>query len=166
MRSRRSSGQRGNAMLEMSLVFLPLMFSIFSIFELSRAMWTYHTLAMAVKKGVRVAMVHGDRCAEASTDCPVSVATLVQTIKQNGVGLDSSVLQLTFVAGTQSLTCTPADTCTTNSSNWPPVPFNVVGETVSISAKYGFNSVLSSMWPGQATSTFNLAAKSTEVIQF
>jgi Flp pilus assembly protein TadG len=158
--------ERGNAIVEMALVFVPLMFSVFSIFELGRAMWTYHTLAAAVKKGVRVAMVHGDRCAEASAACPVSVATLVQIIQQNGVGLDPSALQLTFTAGGQDTTCAPAPTCAANNSNWPPAPYNVVGENVTINAKYGFSTALTSMWPGQASSTFSLAAKSTEVIQF
>lgn len=84
----KSSRERGSSVVEMALVFVPLMFSIFSIFELGRAMWTYHTLASSVKKGVRVAMVHGARCADASPSCPVTVGALVQTIQQVGVGLD------------------------------------------------------------------------------
>ncbi|HTB10685.1 MAG TPA: TadE family protein [Bryobacteraceae bacterium] len=158
--------RRGSAVVEMALVFLPLMFGIFLVFELGRAMWTYHTLAAAVKKGVRVAMVHGARCADASTACPVTVGTLVDTIQQNGVGLDMSVLQLTFTAGGQSLDCAPAQGCSANATNWPPAPYNPVGATITIIGKYGFNTVLKSMWPGQTTGTFNLAAKSTETIQF
>jgi TadE-like protein len=166
MNTSRNSRRRGSAVVEMSLVFFPLMFSIFSVFELGRAMWTYHTLATAVKKGVRTAMVHGARCADASTSCPVTVGSLVQTIQQNGVGLDITVLQLTFTAGPQVLSCAPASSCSANDTAWPPSPYNPVGETISISGKYGFNSVLKTMWPGQATGTFNLAAKSTETIQF
>jgi Flp pilus assembly protein TadG len=166
MKDVRKSRRRGSAVVEMALVFFPLMFAIFSIFELGRAMWTYHTLATAVKKGVRVAMVHGARCADASSTCPITVGTLVQTIQQNGVGLDMSILQLTFTAGPQTLTCAPANGCAANGSAWPPSPYNPVGETISINGKYGFNSVLKTMWPGQATGTFNLAAKSTETIQF
>lgn len=166
MKTNRNSRQRGSAVIETSLVFLPLMLSIFSIFEVGRAMWTYHTLATAIKKGTRVAMVHGARCADASPNCPVSVATLVQTIQQAGVGLDMSVLQLNFTAGGQTLSCAPANGCSANNSNWPPAPYNPVGQTVTINGKYGFSSVLKSMWPGQTTGTFNLAAKSTETIQF
>jgi Flp pilus assembly protein TadG len=162
----RNSRRRGNAVVEMSLIFLPLMFSVFSVFELGRAMWTYHTLATAVKKGVRVAMVHGARCAEASTECPVTVGTLIQTIQQNGVGLDMTVLDLTFTAGGQSLSCAPASGCSTNNTNWPAAPYNPVGETITIDGKYAFTTALKSMWPGQTTGTFNLAAKSTETIQF
>jgi Flp pilus assembly protein TadG len=158
--------ERGNALIEMSLVFVLIMFSVFSIFELARAMWTYHTLAMSVKKGARVAMVHGARCAEASATCPVTVGNLVQVIQQFGVGLDLSVLQLTFTAGGQNLVCAPASSCLSNSTNWPPAPYNPVGQTVTINGKYSFNSVLQTMWPGQTTGAFNLAAKSTELIQF
>jgi Flp pilus assembly protein TadG len=166
MKSFRNSRQRGSAVVEMALVFLPLMFGVFSIFELGRAMWTYHTLAAAVKKGARTAMVHGARCADASASCPVTVGTLVQTIQQNGVGLDMSVLQLTFTAGGQNLICAPANSCSANATNWPPAPYNPVGQTVTINGKYGFNTILKSMWPGQTSGTFNLAAKSTETIQF
>ncbi len=166
MKSTRYSRERGSAVIEMALVFLPLMFSVFSIFELGRAMWTYHTLATAVKKASRVASVHGARCADASASCPVTVADLIQTIQQYGVGLDTSVLQLTLTAGTQSLTCSPASSCSANNTAWPPSPNNPVGQTVTINAKYGFNTVLKMLWPGQTTGTFNLAAKSTEVIQF
>lgn len=113
-----------------------------------------------------MAMVHGARCADASTACPVTVGGLVQAIQQVGVGLDLSVLQLTFNAGGQSLTCAPASSCLTNNTTWPPAPYNPVGQNVTIAGKYGFNSVLSAMWPGQSTGTFNLAAKSTETIQF
>jgi Flp pilus assembly protein TadG len=166
MRAIRTSRQRGSAVMEMALIFLPLMFSIFSVFELGRAMWTYHTLAAAVKKGARVAMVHGARCADASASCPVSLGSLVQTIQDNGVGLDMSVLQLTFTAAGQSVSCTPASSCLSNITNWPPAPYNPVGQQVTINGKYAFNTVLKTMWPGQMTGTFNLAAKSTETIQF
>jgi Flp pilus assembly protein TadG len=150
----------------MSLIFVPLMFCIFSVFELGRAMWTYHTLAAAVKKGARVAMVHGARCADASSACPVTVANVVQSIQQTGVGLDLTILQLTLSAGSQSLSCAPASSCLANNTQWPPPPDNPVGQTVTISGKYGFTTVLKQMWPGQTSGTFNLAAKSTEVIQF
>jgi Flp pilus assembly protein TadG len=160
------SRERGSAVVEMSLVFLPLMFSIFSVFELGRVMWTYHTLASSVKKGVRVAMVHGARCAEASSTCPVTVAGIVQEIQRVGVGLDLSTLELHLTAGGQTLNCAPANSCLTNTTNWPPAPYNPVGQTVTICGKYGFNSVLKTMWPGQTTGTFVLAAKSTEMIQF
>jgi TadE-like protein len=163
---RANSRERGNSVVETSLVFVPFMFSIFSIFELGRAMWTYHTLAAAVKKGARTAMVHGARCADASAACPVTVGNLVQTIQDNGVGLDMSVLQLTFTAGGQSLSCAPASDCSSNTTSWPPAPYNPVGQMITINGKYGFNTILKSMWPGQTTGVFNLAAKSTETIQF
>ncbi len=107
----KSSRQRGSSIVEMALVFVPLMFSVFSVFELGRAMWMYHTLASAVKKGARVAMVHGDRCAEASPTCPISISDLVQTIQSAGVGLDMSALELTFGAGSNKVTCSPANSC-------------------------------------------------------
>lgn len=166
MKYQRKSRQRGNAVIEMALVFFPLMFSVFSVFEVGRAMWTYHTLATAIKKGVRVAMVHGARCAEASSSCPITVASLISIIQQYGVGMDMSVLQLTFTTGGQTLTCSPANSCASNNTNWPPTGYNPVGQALTINGSYAFRTALTMLWPGQSTGTFNFAAKSTETIQF
>ena len=158
--------ERGSSIVEMSLVFVLLMFSVLSIFELGRAMWTYHTLATSVKKAVRVAMVHGARCAEASETCQVSLGDLVRVIQQVGVGLDMSLLQLTFTASGSSSTCAPASNCLANDTKWPAAPYNPVGQNVTINGTYAFNNVLTVLWPGQTVSRFTLSAKSTETIQF
>ena len=52
----------GQAMVEFTFVGIPLMFTLISIFEVSRGMWIYHTLAYSVKNGVRFASVHGINC--------------------------------------------------------------------------------------------------------
>jgi hypothetical protein len=113
-----------------------------------------------------MAMVHGARCADASSTCPVTLGSIVSTIQQVGVGLDMTVLQLTFTAGGQSTNCAPASSCLSSTTVWPAAPYNPVGQQVSINGKYGFNTVINTLWPGQTVGTFNLAAKSTETILF
>ncbi len=54
--------RRGSATIEMTLVGIPIMFTLISIFEMSRGMWMYQTLAYSVKVGVRYAIVHGSSC--------------------------------------------------------------------------------------------------------
>src|SRR5215831_11346653 len=47
-RKMRRQFQRGATTVEMTLVGIPLMFVLVSIFEMSRGMWVYHTVANAV----------------------------------------------------------------------------------------------------------------------
>ena len=78
-RDRRS--RRGNSLLEFTLVCIPLMFVLISIVEISRYMWTYHTLAFAVKRAARFAIVHGKGCADASAACPATVGNVAQLVR-------------------------------------------------------------------------------------
>jgi Flp pilus assembly protein TadG len=166
MTHRNTRGTRGNAILEMSLVCIPLLCSFLAIFELSRAVWTYHTLAQALKGGARYAVVHGARCADASSACTASVGDIALVIGQTGVGLDPSALRLTLAAGGQSVLCASMSACTGNSTAYPAAPYNAVGQAITITGVYSFRSVLASLWPDQGSASFSLAAKSTEVIQF
>src|SRR3954452_2851315 len=61
--NRRRTRQSGSAMVEFALIGIPVMFTLLITFELARAMWAYHTVAYAVKEGVRFAVVHGNDCA-------------------------------------------------------------------------------------------------------
>jgi len=165
MRGRRIS-QRGNAALEMALVTLPLLFLIFSTIEMGRCMWTYHTLAAAVKRGTRFAVVHGANCVDASSACQTTIGDATQAIEQSGFGLDAAKLELVFSAGSQSQDCNPASSCASDTTPWPASPNNGTGQAVTVNGTYTFQSVLSVFWPGQTFNSFTLSAKSTEVIQF
>ncbi len=162
----RRRGERGNSAVEMGLILVPLLFLIFSTFDVARAMWTYHTVSAAVKRGTRYAAVHGARCAEASAACQSTVRDVVAIIRQAGFGLDPAKLQLTLMAGSQTYTCTTASSCSGDTTVWPSDPDNAVGQQVTIDGTYTFNPVLSLMWPGQAFGQVGLSARATEMIQF
>ena len=51
--------EKGSSMVEFALVGIPLIFILISIFEISRGMWMYETVAHAVREGARYAAVHG-----------------------------------------------------------------------------------------------------------
>jgi Flp pilus assembly protein TadG len=163
MTALRKSRQKGSAIVESALVLMPLLLTILVTADLSRAMWTYHTLARAVKTGTRLAIVHGSRCADASAACPITVGNVVSAIQNAGVGLDPTLLQLTLVAGSQSTSCNPSGSCTANASAWPPASNNAVGLPLTITAQYNFNSVLSFLFQ---QGSISLTGQSTEVIEF
>src|SRR5947209_7395575 len=164
-RALKKAGERGNALVEMALVFLPLMFLLCSTVELARGLWVYHTLVMTVTNATRYASVHGASCAAASADCPVTLAQLITLIEQTGVGIDPANLDLTFTANGTSVSCAPVSSCAANSTSWPASPDNGVGRTISVSATYQLHSVLAQWWPGQSAGIITLSAKGAETIQ-
>ena len=160
------SRQRGNTVLEMAIIFLPLVLGTFSTFEVTRGMWMYHTLSAAIKSGTRYGTVHGADCLSAYLSCPATVKGVAAAIKQAGIGLDSSQLQLTLTAAGNTYTCTSVTACATDSTQWPPNNYNATGLPLTIRGVYSFRSVISSLWPGQTTASFTYTAEATENIQF
>jgi hypothetical protein len=176
--------QRGAATVEMTLVGIPIIFTLISIFEISRGMWNYHTLAYAVKEGVRFAIVHGKDCGTVGpivNTCTKTAAQVADVIRNAGVGLDPSATTVKFFSGiagggalTLDATCTLAGTQvgvgTSCASQWPPEGSNGAGtNVVEIDVITPFYSALAMFWPGSSPVSFavvNFGASSSEVIQF
>ncbi len=168
-------------MLEFTLVGIPLIFALVSIFEMSRGMWMYHTLASAIKDGVRFAIVHGNDCNLTPSNCAVRVRDVAARIRDYAIGIPpQEIHNVTFVTRTRTVTCTTLADClgAGGSQYWPAAaPGGVVddgGEAmfgwVRISATYTFRSALSMFWPGagrgQNFGTFVFPAVSEEMIQY
>src|SRR6266853_2478538 len=96
--------QRGQSMVEFTFVGIPLLFVLISIFEVSRGMWMYHTMAYAVKVGVRYAIVHGGNCGKNGNTCKVNLGpssdatSIAGVIRNAGVGLVPTTTLLTFTS--------------------------------------------------------------------
>jgi Flp pilus assembly protein TadG len=176
---RNSTSRRGNSTLEFTLVGIPLIFVLISIFEISRGMWTYHTLAYAVRTGVRFAAVHGENCdpaASPTNSCLQTVATVSQVIKDAGVGLIPSDLTLEFRQGAaggimSSYAACTLSNCLTNTTQYPPPGANrIFLDDVEITATYPFRSAIALVWAGanstQVFPAYNLPASSREVVEF
>ena len=170
MKRKRSGEHGGSSFLEFILVGIPVVFVLFSTFEMARGMWSYHSLAYAVREGTRFSIVHGADCGTSPNSCTKTIGDVATVIKNAGVGLDGSTLSLTFTPSTGSaITCTLND-CLTNTSQWPPATANTIGQAVTISANYPFRSGIVFFWPGsRPTGSFpamNLPAASKDLIQF
>ena len=163
--------RRGNAIIEFTLVGIPLIFALISIFEISRGMWIYHTLAYSVTEGTRYASVHGQGCVSAGNSCAAKISDIAKTIQYTGVGLLPNQLSLTFTSNAGTISCTLTN-CLTNATVWPPSTSsaNLPGMDIAVSASYPFSSAIAMLWPGAGPGivfpTFNLPATSRERIQF
>lgn len=165
--TRRAQHSRGgSAIVEFTLVAIPLLFLILFAFEFGRAIWSYHTLAGAVKIATRYMIVRGARCSEVSASCSPTVNDVAWRIRYAGRGLDPSAIKVTLQSGSKTHSCTPLTTCLGDSSPWPPPGDNAVGLPVLIEAAYDYQSALTFFWPGQSDAAFTLVASSRETIQF
>jgi Flp pilus assembly protein TadG len=141
--------RKGNSTIEFTLVGLPLLFALVSIFEMSRGMWIYHTLAYAVKEGTRYAVVHGQNCGIEPNHCQVRVMDIAQHVKDAGIGLDPNQLTITLTSSSRSpVTCSPLTSCLSNGDIWPDYPDNQAGLSIGISARIPFRSAIAMFWPG------------------
>jgi Flp pilus assembly protein TadG len=161
MKARR---ERGVALVEMSLISLPILLTLFGTFQMARGMWLYHTSAYAVREAVRFAIVHGQDCQydppAVTNSCSKAKADIASVVQQAGVGLDPSHTMLTFCTG--ACASNPGVTCALNACDsteaWPPVGSNDVGDPIEIDIQTPFT------W-GLGFST-NLKAASSDRIQF
>lgn len=166
-------GRGGASTIEFTLVGIPLIFIMISIFEISRGMWVYQTAAHAVREGVRFSIVHGVNCVlnapAVTNNCGKTAAQVATEIQNAGVGLDPATTTVRFTApspGGAVITCA-LNACP--SSTWPPPGANNVGTVIQIDISTPFRSALAMFWPGAAKvdfTTANLGATSVDAIQF
>ena len=161
--------RRGSAMVEFVLAGIPVIFILISIFELSRGMWTYHTMAYAVREGVRYAAVHGKGCASPNT-CQVTIGQITTVIKAAGAGLPPSTTVVTFTPASGSASSATMTSQLTSTTVWPPSAANAPGQNIKIKVSYPFRTFLAVFWTGAGgvndSGVFNLGASSSAPIQF
>jgi len=173
----------GQSLIEFTFVGIPIIFVLISVFEISRGMWIYHTLAYSAKVGVRYAAVHGINCATTTNNtnnCLVNMGpantpgTIAYVIRQAAAGLDPATTTLTFNASGSTSTCTLADgSC--SATTWPPydasgaTSLDAVGKPIRIDIRTPFNNAISMLFPGSSPVSFvsgTLGATSQDFVQF
>jgi len=164
---RKARGRRGNALIEFTLVALPLIFIQISTVEICRGMWDYHSLAQAVKAASRAAATRGAGCAGAG--CAMTVGQIATTIAAYAVGMPASAINVTLTSNAGNVTCNPLSTCTGSSTVWPPAGGNAAGSDIVISASYTFTSMVVLFVPGAGGIQFSgvtFTAKSRQLLLY
>lgn len=176
MANRRAS-QRGNSLIEFTLVGIPLIFILISTFEISRGMWHYHTLAYAVRDAARYAAVHGYNCGASPHACQIRVSDLARKVESAGVGLLPDNLTVTIQSSTRTIGPATLTALKANSECFPTASDcsgtveagGMAGQPVTITAIYPFQSAIAMFAPGNRPivfGTFNLPASARERIAF
>lgn len=161
--------QRGNSLIEFTLIGIPMIFVLVSIFEVARLGWTFHTLSSAVSSTARFAMVHGKNCGKAPNACAITVADVARRMRTMGVGLVPAETDLTLVSAAGTITCR-LDKCLGDNTTWPPPGGNEPGWEIEVGATYSIRSMVAMFWPGAGSvapfGLVRLPANAREVIQF
>lgn len=132
---RRLDSRSGQSMVEFSLVFVLFVTMMAGLFEFSRALWTYTTLAHATRAGARYAMVHGENNS-------VTADQIRQRVWDNAIGLDSTAITVTPVYA----------------------PNNKVGSFVDVQASYTFPMVVGKLLFASRGGNFQMTAASRMVV--
>lgn len=174
MTSKRRRQSGGNSLIEFTLVGIPLIFVLISTFEMCAGMWLYHSLMFAAKEGTRYTIVHGVNCSRNGNTYCVTVSNVAAVINSAARGLDPNQMTVTLTPSQGSATTDTLanlmNSSTYSAMTWPPTGANTVGQPVTISVIYPFNSGVSMFWPGtkptDALGRITLPASSTDLIQF
>jgi Flp pilus assembly protein TadG len=135
----------GSAMIEFTLVGIPIIFTLISIFEISRGMWYYETLNHTVKETARYLIVRGQNCIAAG--CGASYADIKQFIQNASLGLNPDDLTVTLT-DSGGVGATSTLTNLAGAGTFPVDPNAGVGQLVTVRAQYPFRTALSMFWPG------------------
>lgn len=169
-RARTRRSEKGNMLIEFTLVGIPLILMLISLIEICLAMWSYHTLAYAVREGARYASTKGQACTYGGNTCSVSVGTIAQQIASTGVGLVPAQLNVTLTSSMGNVLCNPITSCYSTTDIWPPSSGNTPGSAISVSGSYPVQTRLVMMFfPSTGASRFSsvsLSASSQQIIQF
>ena len=162
--------RRGNATIEMTLVGIPIIFALISIFEVSRGMWAYQTMAYALKQGTRYASVHGASCAATPNACTVTVANIATVIQNAAVGLDPNGLQIRMQSLNADTGMVTLTSLLGNSTVFPSGAGANAQSPITFTAQYPFKSAIAMFWPGagrgQIFPIVTFPASAQEAIQF
>ena len=158
--------RRGSAIVEFAMVFIPFIALMLGVFELGRAMWTFHSLSAAVKRAARYMAVRGSSCSAESESCSSSVADVAEIIRKASLGLEPGRFRVTLAAGSQTIDCASLTSCLSDPTYWPATPNNSVGRQITIIGEYAFHTFVFSFWPGPNERTITFHSESSEVIQF
>jgi hypothetical protein len=176
----------GQSLVEFTFVGIPIIFVLISVFEVSRGMWIYHTLAHAVKEGVRYASVHGYNCTQNGNTCAVNMGpvankcdgtntSVAEVIRCAAIGLDPTKTNISFYTFPQGTARTLQGSCTLatgscSATQFPPDLANQVGVyRVEINITTPFNSAIAMLWPGAKPVSFasgTLGATSADTVKF
>jgi len=166
---RARKNETGATTIEFAFGGVSLLILVVSLVQMSLAMWSYHTLAYAVREGARYASTKGIGCTYTGNSCSVTVSNVAQKIAAAGIGLLPSQLSVTLTSSAGDVSCNPVSNCYSNTTVWPPSSpgsANQVGKPVKLTASYPVRVLFLPILGSLQTAAPTLQATSQQLILF
>jgi Flp pilus assembly protein TadG len=161
--------RRGSALLEFTLVGIPVIFMSTSIMSAGIDMWQFHNLAYGTQMTARYVAMHGRSCAQNGNTCTVTVGNIASYFRGQALALDSSKLNVKLQSLSETINCNPLNTCNSSTTVFPNASDNGVKFDIVVTAVYPVTNPIAMFWPGAGSvhaATFNLSATSRQMIIF
>jgi hypothetical protein len=168
MRTGPRSRRGGNALIEFTLLGIPLMFITISIVSIGIDMWEFHCLEYTTQLTARYVTMHGRGCSQNGNTCTVTVGNVSTYFKNNALALDGAKTTLQLTDGSGTTTCNTVTACTTTNTQFPGASYNSVGSDVTIWASYTLRNPIAIFWPplNDPANDFVVAARSRQKVIF
>ena len=161
--------RRGSALLEFTLVGIPMLFISMSVMSASLDMWQFHNLAYGTQMTARYIAMHGRSCTQNGNSCTVTVGNIASYFQGQALALDASKVEVKLQSLGETIDCNPLNTCSSNTAMFPNSADNGVKFDIIVTAVYPVTNPIALFWPGAGSvnpATFNLFATSRQMIVF
>jgi Flp pilus assembly protein TadG len=160
--------RRGNALIEFTLLGIPIIFISLSIVSVSLDMWQFHSLAYSTEMTARYATVHGATCTANTNSCTITIGNMATYYASQALALDPAQVIVNFTDGSGTTTCNPVNSCNSNATQFPKAAYNSIGMDVKVVATYTLKNPFAMFWPPNSdpASAFSVSATSRQRIGF
>ena len=152
--------ESGQSLIEFALMFTSFMFLMAGIFDFSRGIFYYNSLAEAARAGVRYAIVHGENGSPSAGPCTSGAScSCADGSAPNATAIRTAVLSRTTAMdpGTVTTTCGWPD------QNSAGTYLNGINYRISVTVAYTYQPILTAFIPG---ATITLQGGATSFIQY
>ena len=160
--------RKGNALIEFTLLGIPLLFITISIVGASIDMWEFHNLAYASDATARYITMHGATCSQNGNTCSITVGNIASFFKAQSIALDGTQVIMKLTDGSGTTTCNPVNSCTSSATVFPTAVYSGVGSDIFVRATYTLRNPIAMFWPPDVDtpSVFTVGATSRQRIVF
>ena len=142
--------RRGSALLEFTLLGVPVIFLITSVVSCSIDMWQFYTMEFAVESTARYIAVHGATCSANGNTCTIKVQDVATFFEGQSPALNTSKVNVTLTDGSGSTNCNPVTSCAATAAQFPAAANNAVSSDITVKATYPLTNPIAMFWPGTA----------------
>jgi hypothetical protein len=166
--ARRQSARSGTALLEFTLLGIPMLCVTISIICVALDAWQLWSLSYAADSTARYISMHGATCAQNGNSCSITTGEVATYFENQASALSSGSVNVTLADGSGTTSCNPVSTCASGSAQFPASSANSVGSDVTVQATYQLTNPITMFWGSSRTvnNNYTVGAKSRVRIQF